>query len=180
MLIRRERSGLLIVDVQERLATVMADPRRVIHHCGLLLRFARRLGVPVLASEQYPQGLGPTMIDLRAWLEPDDIVAKTCFSCVDDPAWSARWTGLGCGQAVVAGVEAHVCVLQTALDLKARGIDVFVVTDASGSRHEGNEAAAWRRLGAAGIALVTVEMVLFEWLRAAGTAEFKDLAPFVR
>ena len=180
MLIRSERSNLMIIDVQERLAPVMADPRRIIHGCGILLKAARRLGIPVTATEQYPQGIGPTMVDLRQWLSPDDILSKLSFSGADEPAILGRLVDSGRKQVVMAGVEAHVCILQTALGLREKGFEVFVVGDASGSRRAASEGSAWDRLRYAGIAVVTTEMVLFEWLRVAGTPEFKELIALIK
>lgn len=180
MLMRAGQSNLLIVDVQERLAPVMSDPRRVIRGCGLLMRAAQRLEVPVVASEQYPQGIGPTIFDLREWLPPGGAVAKLHFSCADEPALLERLSTGNRRQVVLAGIEAHICVLQSALGLKEKGFDPFVVTDASASRRPENEVAAWERLRQEGIPTVTVEMVLFEWLRAAGTAAFKELVALVK
>jgi nicotinamidase-related amidase len=180
MLMRAERSCLLVVDVQERLVPVMSDPRRVIHGCAQLLRIARRLQVPALVSEQYPKGIGPTVADLQEWLPPEGAFAKTHFSCADDPAILQRLSAFGRPQVVMAGVEAHVCILQTALDLTERDFDVFVVAEASASRRLESEEMAWGRLRQAGVPLVTVEMVLFEWLRVAGTPEFKELTALIR
>ena len=179
MLMQSEQSSLVLIDVQERLTPVMSDPRRVIHNCCLLVQFARRLGVPVIATEQYPKGLGPTMIDLRDLVTPEETIEKRHFSAADEPGFMARLRGQSRRQVVMAGVEAHVCVLQTALALAAEW-DVFVVTEACASRRDSSEQLAWRRLSHAGVALVSVEMVLFEWLREAGTSEFKELSPFVR
>lgn len=180
MLMRAEKSSLLVVDVQERLTPVMSDPRRVIHGCTLLMRAATRLGVPVVASEQYPQGIGPTVFDLREWLPPDGAHAKLHFSCADEPVILDHLVGGGRRQVVLAGIEAHICVLQSALGLKEKGYDPFVVTDASASRRPENEEAAWQRLRQAGIPTVTIEMVLFEWLRVAGTPAFKELVALVK
>jgi nicotinamidase-related amidase len=176
MRIKADQSCLVIVDVQERLAPVMADPRKVIDGTSRLLAAAARLEVPALISEQYPKGLGPTMVDLRKIMpEEDAYVQKTSFSCAGDPAFMAKFEGLGRRQAVIAGIEMHVCVMQTALDLKEKGYDVFVVVDASGSRFPLDEETAKLRFTAAGIHLVTIEMVIFEWLQRSGTPEFKDI-----
>jgi len=180
MLIDRDTSLLLIVDVQERLAPVMSDPRRVIHNCGLLLRAARRLGVPLLVSEQYPRGIGPTIVDLRDHLAEGDVVEKTHFSCASEPEVMRRIEVAGRRQIVIAGIEAHICVLQTALELKAKGYEVFVVADACCSRQPDSEAFAQARLRQQGVGLVTVEMALFEWLHKAGTPEFKELSALIR
>jgi nicotinamidase-related amidase len=146
----------------------------------LLLRAARCLAVPVVVSEQYPEGIGATVIDLRGWLPPTGAMAKRHFSCVDDPAILQRLSDSGRSQMVIAGIEAHICVLQTALGLREKGYEVFVVADACGSRRLESEQLAWSRLGQAGVQLVSVEMVLFEWLRVAGTPEFKELVALVK
>ncbi len=176
MRIKADQSCLVIVDVQERLAPVMADPRKVIDGAARLAAAAARLGVPALVSEQYPKGLGPTMIDVREILPDEDAyVRKTAFSCVGEPAFMAKFEGVGRRQAVIAGIEMHVCVMQTALDLKEKGYDVFVVVDACGSRFSTDEETAKLRFAAAGIHLVTIEMAIFEWLERSGTPEFKDI-----
>lgn len=176
MRIKADQSCLVIVDVQERLAPVMADPRKVIDGAARLAAAAARLGVPALVSEQYPKGLGPTMIDVREILPDEDAyVQKTAFSCVGEPAFMAKFDGIGRRQAVIAGIEMHVCVMQTALDLKEKGYDVFVVVDACGSRFSTDEETAKLRFASAGIHLVTIEMVIFEWLQCSGTPEFKDI-----
>ncbi|MGE5475203.1 MAG: isochorismatase family protein [Bacteroidales bacterium] len=180
MLIEASRSVFLLVDVQENLGPVMADPRSVYRNCALLLRAAARLGVPVLASEQYPKGLGPTIGELKALLPADAVVEKMHFSCAAEPAVAERLRALGRPQVVVAGIEAHVCVLQTALGLKAAGYDVFVAGDGCSSRVAANHAAALARMTAAGVNVVTTESAVFEWLHRAGTPEFKDLIGLIK
>jgi len=180
MLMRSERSSLLIVDVQERLAPVMSDPRRVIHNCTLLLRAAARLGVPVVVSEQYPKGIGPTVFDLREWMPAEGALSKMHFSAAEEPTILNRLEATGRPQVVVAGIEAHICVLQSAIGLRDKGFEVFVVADACASRREDSERLAFDRLRDAGIAVVSLEMVLFEWLHVAGTAEFKELVVLVK
>jgi nicotinamidase-related amidase len=180
MLLACEHSCLLIVDVQERLTPVMTDPRRVIHQGGLLIRAAARLGLPVLATEQYPKGLGPTMIDLRQLLPAQDILAKTHFSAASDPAVLARVRLTGRQQIVLAGIEAHICVLQTALDLKSKGFKPFVVADACASRRLESEQMAWGRLRQEGVPLLSLEMVIFEWLHASTNEAFRELSALIR
>ncbi|HLO77001.1 MAG TPA: hydrolase [Magnetospirillum sp.] len=180
MLIEAARSVLLLVDVQENLGPVMADPRSVYRNCALLLRAAARLEIPVIASEQYPKGLGPTMGELRELLPDGAVVEKLHFSCAAEPAIAERLRGLGRSQVVVAGIEAHVCVLQTALGLKASGYDVFVAGDACSSRLAANHQAALARMAANGVDVVTTESAVFEWLHRAGTPEFKDLIALIK
>ncbi len=180
MLLSAAQSGLLIIDVQEKLAPVMSDPRRVLRNCGLLLRAAGRLAVPSLVSEQYPRGIGPTVVDLRQWIGAEAVAEKIHFSCADEPALLERLRSWNRPQLVLAGIEAHICVLQTALGLAGQGFQVFVAADACASRLPANEALAMDRLRQAGVTVVGTEMVLFEWLNRAGTPEFKELSPLIR
>ena len=180
MFLQRDRSCLLIIDVQERLAPVMSDPRRVLQNCGLLMRAARRLAIPTLVTEQYPKGLGPTMVDLRPYLPEEGALPKLSFSAAADQAILARLRGLGRDQVVIAGIETHICVLQTALDLQSRGFQPMVVADACGSRRVESEQMAWSRLRQCGVQLLSFEMAVFEWLGEAGTPEFKELSGLVK
>lgn len=180
MLIHAKRSSLLLVDVQENLAPVMADARTVYRGCGLLLRAAARLDIPVIASEQYSKGLGPTVGELAQLLPEGAVVEKIHFACSAEPAITDRLAALGRNQVVIAGIEAHVCVLQSALGLKEQGFEVFVVADACSSRLAANHQAAMQRLAANGVGVVTVEMAVFEWLHRAGTPEFKDLVALIK
>lgn len=176
MLISKTNSCLLIIDVQERLAPVMSDPRRVIDGCSRLLRGAGILNVPVIITEQYPKGLGPSLFDIRD-AAPESAVyfEKTSLSAVQEEGFMEKLKAFGKKQVVIAGIEEHICVLQTAVELKEAGFDVFVVTDASGCRIPENEKIALERLKQEGIFLAGIENVLFEWLRKAGSPEFKDV-----
>ena len=173
-------SALVIVDVQERLAPVMDDPRRVIYGCANLIRAALRLEVPLLISEQYPKGLGPTMVDLREIAPADAYVEKTSFSCCGEPAFMERFRAFGRGRAVIAGIEAHVCVTQTALEFKERGVEPFVVADCCSSRRPDDVARAFDRLRTAGVHVVGYEQVLFEWLGSKDNPAFKDIQRLVK
>jgi nicotinamidase-related amidase len=180
MLLERNKSCLLIVDVQERLAPVMSDPRRVLHNCTLLMRAAQRLEIPIVVSEQYPKGLGPTMVDLRPYLPEEGALPKLHFSAAADEAILAKIKNFGRNQVVIAGIETHVCVLQSALHLKAHGYEPMVVADACASRRVESEQMAWSRLRQCGIQLLSIEMALFEWMHQAGTPEFKELSPLIK
>lgn len=180
MLIEAGRSVLIIIDVQEALIPAMADARRVYDGCAKLMRAALRLGVPILVSEQYRKGLGPTAGELLALAPEGSVCEKLHFSCAFDPGIAERLKSLGRDQVVLAGIEAHVCVLQTALGLKATGYHPFVVADSCSSRTEANYQAAMARLAACEVGVVTVEMALFEWLHQAGTPEFKDVICLIK
>ncbi len=180
MLMSATRSALLVVDIQQRLLPSMAAPQAVVNNTAVLIRAAQRLGVPILVSEQYPRGLGHTVPDLAQVVAPDEVLVKMHFSCIGDAGFALRFRDLARPQAVVAGIEAHVCVLQTVEDLLAQGTDTFVVEDATSSRAEKNHAAAMARLRGAGARIVTTEMVVFEWLAKAGTPEFKELSALIK
>ena len=185
MLIQRERSCLLIVDMQERLLPAMAGVEPLLHHAGILIRAAKRLDLPILVSEQYPKGLGPTDPGLRTLLGNEiEPLPKTHFSCSEDPDIRARLHALareqGRDQVIILGVEAHVCVLQTALGLPKLGLAPIVVGDAVASRQPEGRQMALDRMARHGIEIVTTEMALFEWLGKAGTPEFKELSALIR
>jgi nicotinamidase-related amidase len=172
MLIKRDRCVLLVVDVQERLLPAIHDGASVLENCLWLTRLAQRLGVPVVASEQYPEGLGRSVTALREQLPPEAFVAKVHFSCLADgclqplPIYPRQ-------QWIVAGTESHVCVLQTVLDLRAAGKEVFVVADAVGSRDPMSKELALARMRQHGVQIVSREMVAFEWLERAATEDFR-------
>lgn len=184
MLIDPRRSQLLVIDIQERLMPAVDGADRVAANAGILIRSAERLGIPITVTEQYPKGLGRTVPDVADRL-PDSaaILPKTAFSGAGEPAIAAHLARLRAedrDQAILCGAEAHVCVLQTALGLRAEGMTVFVVADAVSSRSPHSVAAAQARLVQAGCVWVTTEMVVFEWLERAGTEEFRALAPLIR
>jgi nicotinamidase-related amidase len=183
-LMERDQSVLIVIDVQERLCPVMDDPRRVLMNGARLARGAGILGLPVVVTEQYPKGLGPTMHDIRAEAPQDAdhcaYLEKLTFSSAATPAVMGHLDRLGRRQAVICGIEMHVCVLQTALGLRARGWDVFVVTDACSSRQPSSEAGALARMTGAGVQPVTTEMALFEWLGGKEDPAFKDIMGLIR
>ncbi|HKU96125.1 MAG TPA: isochorismatase family protein [Vineibacter sp.] len=181
MLIERDKTQLLVVDEQEKLMPAMHDGSRVIERTAVLLQVARTLQLPVTVTEQYPQGLGPTVPRLLDLLpERDHVFAKTQFSAAAQPQVAERMRAVKRPQVVVAGVEAHVCVAQTATMLRAEGYDVFLVADAISSRRTDSVALAFERLRPQGIWIVNVEQVLFECLGEAGTPEFRELSRLIR
>ena len=181
-LMNRNISQLLIIDIQEKLLPTIHAVNGMIERTRFLIEAARVLQVPITLTEQYPKGLGPTESELRAHCgNASPVFAKTSFSCLRDEAIAAHLASFtDRRQLVVVGMEAHVCVLQTALDAHGHGYDVFVVGDAVSSRALSDSEAARRRLKAAGVTMVSAEMVFFEWLERSGTPEFKQLAPLLR
>ena len=180
MLLDARHSVLFIVDIQMRLAPAIADADAVIARTVILLTAAARLDVPIVVSEQYPQGLGPTDARLLPLPESAVIMPKTSFSALGDDGIRAHLADLGRRQIVLAGMETHVCVLQTALASKAHGYEVAVAADAVGSRHPERKQRGLERMRDAGIAIVDSEMVVFEWLADAGSPAFKELSRLIR
>jgi len=175
MLIERDKSALLVVDIQERLLPHIHEGQAVLDHAVWLVKVAQRLGVPVMLSEQYPKGIGPTVAVLRGLTFPEAVGEKLHFSCVAAKCLE-RLPGAERPQVVVAGTESHVCVLQTVLDLLGQGRQVFVVAEAVGSRRPADKALAIERMRALGAEIVSREMVAFEWLKQAGTEEFREVS----
>jgi nicotinamidase-related amidase len=184
MLLDAARSHLLVVDVQQRLLPAILDGERLLPRIAILLRAAERLSVPVTVTEQYPKGLGPTVEVLLEALPPAAVVLpKITFSSAFDHAIGERVEALrsqGRTQLVICGTEAHVCVLQSALGFRALGLEVAVVADAVSSRAAESVSAACARLLHAGCHWVTTEMVVFEWLRQAGTDDFRALSALIK
>lgn len=181
MLLDHRSSALLLIDLQEKLMPAMHEPAAVLRNVLILLGAAERLAVPTLVTEQYPQGLGPTVPAIGEPVQGRDIVfPKLAFSAAGEPAVMARLEQLRRTQVVVAGVEAHVCVLQSAIALQQRGYQVFVVADATTSRQPRSAGLALERLRHNAVSVVTTEMVVFEWLGRAGTDAFRELSRLIR
>lgn len=176
MLLTADQSLLLLIDLQKKLAPAIHNNAEVEQHCRWLVEVARELAVPILATEQYPQGLGVTLQSLLSLLKSEEILEKIHFSAYREPHLQAALADSGRRQIVLCGTEAHVCVLQTALDLISAGYQVFVVAEACGSRRDSDKQLALRRLQQAGAVIVSREMVAFEWLQQAGTAQFRHVS----
>ena len=180
MFMDAEKSCLVVIDIQAKLNPVMFDPARAPSGAAKLLKGAEVLGVPALLSEQYPKGIGTTVAVLQGLMPAGCPIEKDSFSCLADDAFAQRFAEHGRSQAVIAGIETHVCVMQTALHLLDAGAEVFVVADAAASRTEENHRAGLERIRDAGGWVVTVEMVLFEWLKRSGTPEFKQISQLIK
>ena len=180
----RDRAQLLVIDVQQRLMAAMppTDRDAVTRNTATLLTAANTLAVPVLATEQYPRGLGNTEPAVAAHFPADATpLEKTCFSsCGADGMQTKLATPGERPQVVLAGVEAHVCVLQTAADLQRLGYTVFVAEDATCSRNPHHRRNALRRMARAGVIVSNTESIVFEWLRDARHAQFKALSTLFR
>ncbi len=179
MLIRAEESVLVVIDMQERLVPAMQAPARTIRNTRTLLASAHEVGVPVIMTEQYPAGLGRTVPELTE-TPGATILEKMHFSCMEDKTFAETLRGLGRKQVILAGMEAHICVVQTCASMIEQDFEVFVVSDATASRTLESEQACIARLSVGGAGIVTTEMVVFEWLGKAGTPAFKKLLPLIK
>ena len=183
MRLDRNRAVLVIIDVQERLMPVIHERFAVELHLERLIRGCHILGVPAIVTEQYVKGLGATVEPLRRALEETSgyrPIEKNCFSAQGCEVFSVQLAALERGQVLLAGVEAHVCVYQTAEDLLAKGFAVTLIADAISSRTAQNKELALRRLVSDGAKLSSTEMALFELLGTAGTDEFRAISGLVK
>ena len=189
MLIQREQSLLLVVDIQEKLAPAIFAAEAAVSNNVRLLTGARQLGIPSFISEQYVRGLGHSVAEIRNAATTETttgpavdahIFEKIHFSCAAESGVIEMLRATGRQQVMLTGMEAHVCVLQTGLGLLDAGFDVFLIADATSSRTPESKTAAIDRLRACGGQIVTTEMVLFEWLVKAGTDDFRALLPLIK
>jgi nicotinamidase-related amidase len=177
MLIDRGRSVLVLIDIQERLMPAIADNAEIIENARRLAQAATTLEVPVRVTEQYPLGLGSTVPELKPFLP--EVLSKTSFCAVtDEGAWSLLPPDRD--EIIIAGAEAHVCVLQTVLELRNRNVRTVLVADAVGSRTQRSRDCAVERMRDHGVEIVTTEMVLFEWLRDSSHPAFRDIQALIR
>jgi nicotinamidase-related amidase len=181
--LHRDRAVLVIVDVQEKLVPVIFEATALLANLERLVRGCHLLGLPALVTEQYVRGLGPTVERLRNTLQECgsyEPIEKNCFSAAGCEPFSARLAALQRDQVLVAGVETHVCVYQTCIDLLAEGLQVTLVADAVSSRTERNRELALRRLEREGVRISSTEMALFELTVRAGSDEFRAISRLVR
>jgi len=176
----RERSALLVVDVQERLWAVMRQRQHLAERIAVAIRGCRLLRVPVFLTEQYPRGLGPTITPVSDSLGDIQPLVKMTFSCCGLTGLPRTMKEKGIEQVILTGIETHVCVLQTALDLIDGGFQVHLLTDAVSSRYVADEETALRRLSREGVVLSTIETALFELLTTAGAPEFKEVSKLIK
>ncbi len=181
MLLARGKALLLIIDVQEKLLPAMAPGHDVVSRCAILIQTAQRLDVPVTISEQYPKGLGHTVPELNS--NNAAVFEKMSFSCWRDEALKRHFIKLhdqGRPQVMIGGIEAHVCVAQTAIDMAQMGFAVYVAADAVASRKAESKALALDRFGQAGVQVINTEMAVFELVGEAGTPEFRELSRLIK
>jgi len=175
-----QRVVLLVIDLQENLLAKIPAADGVLQQGKRLIQFARELDIPILWTEQYPRGLGPTAATIAQELTGLTPLEKLSFGCFAAPGFPEAVAATGRDQLLVVGVEAHVCVMQTVLVAMERGFEVYIVRDAVASRRRTDYKAGLARMRARGAQLVTTEMAMFEMLRVAGTPVFKKILPLIK
>jgi nicotinamidase-related amidase len=177
-LMNRDDSALLVVDMQAKLLPLIPGHKRLIWNIRRLIDGAKILQVPVSATEQYPQGLGPTTPELANRL--DIAPSKVAFSSCECGQIFTAWRDRGIWKILVCGIETHVCVGQTVHDLLGEGFRVYVTADAVAARGQIDHDISLRRMDSAGATLTTTEAALFEWCQRAGSPEFKQISQLIR
>jgi nicotinamidase-related amidase len=174
-----DNAVLVVIDVQGKLASLMHDRDRLYDNTARIIRAAAVLGIEVICTEQHPDGLGPTVAELAEHLDVEPI-PKFAFSCCGEPAFETALKSTGRTQVLLTGIETHICVYQTAVDLLAGGYEVYVLTDAVSSRTEANRLLGLQRMKDAGAVMTGVEMALFEMLKVAKGDTFKQIVRIVK
>lgn len=174
------KCSLVVVDVQGKLAGLMDDKETLFGNIEVLIKTARALDIGMIYCQQNPAALGDTIPQLAGLLTDVEPVDKFSFSCCGEERFNARLKSLGSRQVILCGIEAHVCVCQTAIDLLDTGREVYVVADAVSSRTAENKAIAIRRMASEGAVIVSTEMAMFELLRDAKHEKFRELATLIK
>lgn len=172
-------SLLVVVDVQGKLAEIMHDRDELFDNISRLAASARLLDVPILVTEQLPDKLGPTREELSASLAGMPVIAKSSFSCCGESSFNEALKSNGRTQILLCGIEAHICVLQTALELLKQGFEVYLVADAVSSRTPENKRLSMERIRQHGAEIIATESAMFEWLRDAAHPAFRNVRKFL-
>lgn len=180
MRITKENTVGLIIDMQERLFPVMNEKDTLLKNSQVLVEGLAKLSVPLIFSQQYTKGLGETLPEIKTLIPEFSYFEKKEFSCWDNPEISGKLKNLAAKNIIIGGIESHVCVLQTAVDLKAAGLNPIVVMDCVSSRSQANYELAKERFRAEGIMMTSYESILFELTRSAGAPEFRAISKLVK
>ena len=175
-----QNSCLAVIDVQGKLAQLMVDKESLFKNIRILIQAAKILEIPILWCQQVPEALGPTVPEIAELLTGQAPMNKASFSCCGDERFTAELNALGKEQVLLCGIETHVCVYQTAMDLMEGGLDITIVADAVSSRTEQNRETALDRLASEGASISSTEMVLFELLQTARHPQFRQIARLVK
>jgi len=179
-LLSKEGTALVIIDIQEKLFPHMAEKEQTAQNVAKLIRFAEIINLPVVITEQYPKGLGRTIPELRKLISGIQPIEKVEFNCLGSEEFRETLARMEAKTLIIAGIESHICVAQTAIDGLANGYEVYVVADAISSRNLSDKAIAVERMRKIGVTIVSTEMFIYELLGKAGTPEFKEALNLVK
>jgi len=180
MRITKENTTGLVIDIQDRLFPVMWEKERFLKNCQILIQGMNELGLPLVVTQQYTKGLGETVESIKSVLSDFQSIEKRDFSCCDEPAVNLKLAELQSKNVIICGIESHVCVLQTAIDLKEAGYHPVVVMDCVSSRSPESIELAKERFRFEGIMMTSVESILFELTRSSAAPEFKTISKLVK
>ncbi len=180
MRIKREDCTGLIIDIQEKLYPVIAEKESLLNNCKKLIEGLRILDIPIVCTQQYSKGLGATLSEISSLLQPFSFIEKNTFSCLDQLEYAGLLKQSGKTHVLICGIESHVCVLQTAIDLQEKGYQSVVLSDCISSRHLAEKQIALQRFSLEGIRVSTVESILFELTRSADSAEFRSISKLIK
>ena len=172
--------SLVVVDIQGKLARIMYEKELLFKNVQILIEAANILNIPILICQQVPKALGPTIPEITELLPDIEPVNKSSFSCSGEEQFNKKLNSLNVGQVIICGIETHVCVYQTALDLLRKGYDVNVIADAVSSRTLENKTIALERIAHEGCKVISLEMALFELLKTAEHPHFKEIAKLIK
>lgn len=180
MRITRDNCSGLIIDIQEKLYPVIAEKENLLANCIKLITGLQILNIPIAVTQQYTKGLGATVSEISSLFQPFTFFEKNSFSCMDEPAYAGYLTMKDSTNVLLCGIESHVCVLQTAIDLQELGYQPVVLSDCISSRNPEEKKVVLQRLALEGIRVSTVESILFELTRYATASEFKAISKIVK
>jgi len=180
MRILKQNTIGLVIDIQERLVPVMEESEQFVENCSKLIQGLQILGLPLLVTQQYTKGLGETIEEIKSVIKDFHFIEKKDFSCFDEPIVAEKLALFGIQNVIICGIESHVCVLQTAIDLKEAGYTPVVVMNCVSSRSFDNIDLAMERFRHEGIMMTSFETILFELTRSAGAPEFKEISKLVK
>ncbi len=180
MRITKENTAGLVIDIQERLFPVMWEKEKFLSNCKIMIQGLQELNIPLIVTQQYTKGLGETLSEIKSKIPDFGYIEKREFSCCDEPTVVEKIKQLKAKNIIICGIESHVCVLQTAVDLKDAGLNPIVVMDCVSSRTRGNIELAMERFRFEGIMMTSYESILFELTRSSSANEFKDISKLVK
>lgn len=175
-----QNTCLIIIDIQEKLLPVMAEPERVVKNTGILIHIAKALDIPILWCQQVPKAIGPTADELVSLLEGVEPIEKSTFSCCGEKNFLVKLEQIKPEAVIVCGIESHVCVFQTAAELLQKGLDVHIVADATSSRTPENKIIGLSRMRQEGAVITSTEMCLFELLKDSKHPRFRQLSKLIK